>query len=193
MDPWQAFLSEVYSIRSNAPGTESRPHFYPPVSLQEFQSAESLLKQELPMELAELLRETNGVMEEVSVDGSPFSTTCGSPGPSNRCSRKIDHFEVRMLLRTPKHLRKTSSSSQQLAWTESFLGSMLMAKSLLGRQCARSSGVWQTRCATFLGAGCVARSRSKRPEPICELFFKITLLSERRRSIFLGKSNCLSS
>jgi len=109
MDPWQAFLSEVYSIRSNAPGTESRPHFYPPVSLQEFQSAESLLKQELPMELAELLRETNGVMEELSVDGRPYFDNLWLAWP------------IEQMLAENRSFRSPNASENAKAYSENIL------------------------------------------------------------------------
>lgn len=72
MESWQQFLNELYAGRANAPGTNTRPRMQIPASETAIQRAESLLEQAFPEELRYFLLESNGVMEEISVDESPY-------------------------------------------------------------------------------------------------------------------------
>lgn len=72
MESWKQFLEDVYSTRVDATGTTTRPRFQLGADDQEIKSAEEMLQRKFPGDLKALLQETNGVMEELSVDSSPF-------------------------------------------------------------------------------------------------------------------------
>lgn len=72
MESWKQFLEDVYSTRINANGTTTRPRFQLGADDQEIKSAEEMHQCKFPDDLKALLKETNGVMEELAIDSSPF-------------------------------------------------------------------------------------------------------------------------
>lgn len=72
MKAWREAIDQIYAARINAAGTESRPIYSPPASVLDIEAAENRLGVRLPESLKSLLLESDGIMEQLSIDGGPF-------------------------------------------------------------------------------------------------------------------------
>jgi cell wall assembly regulator SMI1 len=69
---WRERITDVYSTRTCPPGIAGRPDFYPPASEAQLADAEAALGAALPDSLRSLLKETDGVMDMLALDGGEW-------------------------------------------------------------------------------------------------------------------------
>lgn len=72
MTHWRETIERMYAARTNAASTQSRPAFSPSASIVDVEAAEGCLAARLPESLRSLLLESDGIMDQLSVDGGPY-------------------------------------------------------------------------------------------------------------------------
>jgi cell wall assembly regulator SMI1 len=65
---WRELITSIYETRSRQPWIAGKPEFYPGASAGEIDAAEARLNARLPVSHRELLLESNGVMDMMSID-----------------------------------------------------------------------------------------------------------------------------
>ncbi len=102
MKPWRETIERTYSSRANAAGTGSHPVFSPPASILDVEAAEKHLTTRFPETLKSILSESDGVMDQLSVDGGPYFDNMWLLWPVRQIVD--ENLEFR------KHIRETSSN-----------------------------------------------------------------------------------
>lgn len=69
---WRELITGIYAARKQQPGIAGKPSFYSADSAGDVSDAELRLKATFPDSLRSLLRETNGVMDMMAVDGGDW-------------------------------------------------------------------------------------------------------------------------
>jgi hypothetical protein len=69
---WRELIADLYATRGLPSGVAARPEFYPAASSASIARAEALLNATWPNSLRSLLKETNGVMEMLALDGGDW-------------------------------------------------------------------------------------------------------------------------
>jgi hypothetical protein len=69
---WRKLISGIYESRAKKSGFISRPKCYPAASSREIADGELRLSALLPASIRSLLLETNGVMNELAIDGGEW-------------------------------------------------------------------------------------------------------------------------
>lgn len=69
---WRELLTAAYAHRPHPPGMAGRPEFFPAASSIDIAAVETALLAKLPTSLSSLLRETNGVMDMLAIDGGDW-------------------------------------------------------------------------------------------------------------------------
>jgi hypothetical protein len=72
MNRWRQIIENTYAARTNPPGTESRPFFSLPGSVTDVEAAENRLAFRFPNALRSFLLESDGLMDQMSVDGGTY-------------------------------------------------------------------------------------------------------------------------
>lgn len=69
---WQQRITELYKTRAWPRGIAGRPEFYPSVEAAQLTDAEAALDASLPESLRSLLKESDGVMDMMAIDGGEW-------------------------------------------------------------------------------------------------------------------------
>lgn len=69
---WRELITGVYRDRPPHPGIAGRPAFYPAASAARLAGAEAAVGATLPESLRSLLKETDGVMDMMAIDGGEW-------------------------------------------------------------------------------------------------------------------------
>ena len=71
---WREFITDTFESGRQLPGAASRPKFYPGASAHEIAKAAARLNADFPASLRSVLRESNGVMEMIKLNGGRWHT-----------------------------------------------------------------------------------------------------------------------
>jgi len=69
---WSDSITGIYQTRVPQAGIVGKPRFNPPASAEDIAGAKVRLNARLPVSLRSLLRETNGVMDMIAIDGGEW-------------------------------------------------------------------------------------------------------------------------
>lgn len=103
MHSWRELIERAYSARRDAEGTSSKPAFYPPVAIPLIATAEDCLITSFPAPLKTLLRESDGVMDMLSVSGGDFFESLWLVWPVQVIQEENLRFRERVIQENSNH------------------------------------------------------------------------------------------